>query len=597
MITWLLLALITSPAWSLTYKKSFHQKGEPNGIISQRPMQKNSLYFRLPTAEVIRGGKLKLFIEASPFLKHPSNLKVFVDQTPIAHIDLGQTSNATSLVQKEVVLDLPLQLLNKPFAQVEFQFVNVISSDPCLDFQMGSGLVRVTEDSYLELDIDESLKPNVGNYLLTLPETSIIAIPRRTLNPTEFLGIYRLMSLLDSYGVTPILSYSLNNASIAFADVSGLKNENAKKEWAIISHNSKNILHVNNLDFSVGPLLDNLEGLYNFSSGTPLKSDYLDSAAILQREELGLSPSGVKNAQGINWSMTLGENQTRGLQPKKLGLSIIATPGHSEDKTSVYVYVGEELLKIISLDNSSDPQYHEVLFPEQFNLYPAQLRIEVQGHKKERNCGGDNSFFDARILPDTFIEFDKTAAPINSFSSFSFQASQNYEVILTEENLTKPIGWLHQLNYIRKVFRLDPDRIYIPQGKNKASAVINLSKANGETKTLPYQGHKSLSNLNGENFSLIEVKTNNGVNVLNLTTFGNPFRVKTDAVAPDHNDIMIYSNNRIELLDHSTRLQNIPKFSKASSITNFLERYRYWLLGLAWLVLTYIFLKLGKKFK
>ncbi len=589
MKSFLLLALLAPTlCFAVTHTQSLAQKGYPNGLISREGKSTASVYLRLPSPGRISSAALKLDLESSPLLKSPSMVKVFLEGVPLAQVPLKGT-DGSEFVKTSLTLPLPKTSLAAKYGRFDFQFVNIVSEDPCLDQRLGEGLVRVTERTALELVLNDS-ELTVEDFFLTLPQVVRIAVPADR-SPETMKLLLQLITIVQSTGGRVEFVAPLAEAEITLTD--------SGSEIELRTTNGTHTLNVPlKASFSAAPFLGDIGGLFQARLMPSLTLSDDVPRTWLARNELGLSATGEPTASGRSWSVNLPKLPGRTETPTKLHLSLTTAPSFGQRPAALYVYLGEELLRVISLLDSELPQYHQVLLPERLPEWPSTLRLEVRRNDLAGKCGQDyGRNFDLRLLEDSALEY---AAPTETGADFVgfARVDTDLEVIVPKTSAID-LRWLHQLAWLRKSFDLNVDRIRFSSTEGSAPRRIRLLQPKTtDPVVLQFLASRKLSVSNLRRVTLVTAGLEDETPTLTVEAFGGPFVTRAPGFSPDHHDLLAFGAERMEALGATRELrERVARHGKGPSFLTFLEEWRYLLLGLAWVALTLAFLALGKKFK
>jgi hypothetical protein len=583
--------LVASSLYATT--KSYRIKGEGKGLFTQVGTDTQSVFFRLPPSAGIASARLKLSIESSAALISPSGIKILAAGTPVGHISLGQTSSDSTadLKKREVTLSIPTSLLKNKVLKLDFAFVNLVDKLPCIEDKAGAGMIRVTEASALELEMRPDFQPGTGDFLILLPEMVNVALPAGELTPDEFKTAFQIAALAESYGSTVTFTRSINDAHIAIGVASEL-NRQSSSGWELVQFNGRTILSTGSDAFDSKAIGANLEHLMSLNETSPLKTESGKLPAFLFRDDLGLAAQGYVEPGTHSWTIPIGHGKTLGLIPQTLDLSMIATQQvHRDVPSNLYVYLGDDLLYTTRITKSETPQQYHVDFPSRIAQYPTSLKIKVKHHDPHARCGSDEAFVDARLLPDTKLTFSDKADVDSNFASFAYESSKGYSVVATADMLTNPEGWIHQLNYLRKVFNLNVDSVVVTKSAPQKGAILKLESASTEATALPYQGHHKITNLKGKVYSIATVQGS----TLTLKNFGGPFQTTAIVPIPDISDVFVFTDSRVELLDLSQHLTQVSSSVKDETMSSFLWRHKFYVLAAAVIFMIILGLFLRKR--
>jgi hypothetical protein len=420
--------------------------------IRQIVFLENTLYFPIPAQGVVKSAKLVLFIEHAPILKEPSNLKIFLGNTPVTLVDLKGSSakGDDGFLKRTISVNVPLEMFNSKFLPVQIQLTSFINSDPCADRRLVSGLIRITEKSNLEVDYYRS-RLDIPNFFATLPSETSVYIHPKKVNPEQYKVLFDLSSSIEKLNKKIKFTTKPEEALIeVFSDPS-------KKGLEVVQTAERTFLGVNlnvKQDFSL--FVDHL-GVFYPSVKNPIDTKK-SNENFKTRSELGMDSTGTNASRGKVWNATL--KTKTGMEAKKLHLSLTSAPRDEDIPAHVFVYYNQELIKVVALNKETGaPQYFGINLPES-TVYPAQLQLVANHGEKATKCGGaNNSFFDIRLLPDTEVEFAPIKNSQTSFAKFAASSQTGLDIILPSAALDAPITYLPYLLRLQSLFSLPLDAI------------------------------------------------------------------------------------------------------------------------------------------
>ena len=399
------------------------------------------------------------------------------------------------------------------------------------------------------------------------------------------------MALLERYGARVLLTRSPKNAQVVITS----QEPATTLPWEIKTQDDKSVLVISGDGLKLAPFLDDLEGLtlgarsFDVKTGAPLNRIY--------REELGLSAEGLKTNAGIEWSTTLAAPMTQGLHPSSLSLSLSASFSPEVESAQLFVYLNEDLVRVARVKADEKPQrLHLPLLPK-LTTFPARLRLELVAQAPSQRCRVDSESLRAQILPDSWLELSPHNPGGKDFVSFSQKAAAGYTLSVPSEVLAQPIPWLHQLSYLRRSFGLEADKGEV--SSDGTLPVIKLMPAGAKSKlSHVYRSIKTLDLTSDQPLVVWESDKEAQAPTIILWSLSKPFRPEVPLLSADQNDLIVMSASRVELRARTKDLKGeLIEFSGSSKVLEFLERWRYWLLGLSWILLTGLFVFIAKRLK
>lgn len=572
-------------AHAQSFDQSLTDKGLSKGIVSETSHNRATVYFALPPKGMVEGAELRLKLEHSPLLIAPSNLKVLVEGMPVYHSSLAGNS-ASSIVRRELTIPLDTNSMKGRFVRVDFDFVNILSADPCLDQRLGRGLVRIAEDSVFRLKLSRGPE-TVSEFFQTLPDPLLVNVSKT--NSKETLSqLFRLDAVAEHFGSQVLLTADSAGADVIIGAGETIALEkNERKIQLNLPANSA---------FTAAPFLEKMDGLFSTATLPRLTLSQSGARNTLVRDELGLSPEGEAVSSGRRWSLNLPRIPGTNLVPSKLHLSAAGTRTFGKNPAGLYIYLGENLLQIVSLTDSELPQYHQILLPERVSEWPAVLRMELKRNDLVGKCGEDyNQRFDLRILEDTSVEYrsreDKTA----DFIAFT-KSDSDYDVVVPKKN---PLSWFSTISWLRRSFALNVDRAKFTDTAGNSSRTIVLKEHEGpgpaEIQFLATQ-KLTIERLTG--LTRVSSLMQKDAHTIEVISWGTPSAVKAQPYSPDHHDLLVLGTERVEVLSTTAEWKDrVGVLAQKPDLLSFFDEYRYLLLGVAWVILTFVFLLLGKKFR
>ena len=579
----ILLSQFSFNLWSYDY--SLEKLGYKDGITIQKQLQNIEVYFPLPLNSKIAKGYLTLNLEYSPLLKEPSELKVALNGINKSHTSLASKSSDSidSLMEKTIRIPVTEKDLKNNFLKIQLSFFNSVHSDPCLNQELASGVVRLKETSNLNLEFEAD--DNLDSFLLNQKKNLLIYSSLKNLTESQYQNLIKLLSLLDSFHLEANWTSQMNEAQIVIDNNEAFYRIN--KGQLFYSLDSQN-----EIDSKILALYPNQE------KNSDIKT--LKSSSLLLRDELGLSSKGLKTSNGVEWNFKFDPKfQVELNSPSALHLSLIA-PQHNSNKTTTHlsVFLNEELVKTIILDNSEGPQYHRIEFPSYLKRYPFDVKITIKESGVRKACSTEiGKEYDHQLLADTALELQPVTGKPKNFAEFSLYSRGGIEVLVEKKTFSQTINDIKRLVFVTKMFSLSPRQFNISFSKEASSSpFIKLSqeKALGE---LSFKGLYRV-NLGGKNnLGAIELVERNGQIGLIYNTLSD-FIPSFYPPEADLNKLLVFSEDKLTLLTNTSSLMDqVPHISMADRIIPFLQRWRFYLMALTWLLLTFVFIRLGKKLR
>lgn len=572
-------------AQAQTFDQSLSDKGLSKGIVSETSHNRATVYFALPPRGMVEGAELRLKLEHSPLLIAPSNLKVLLEGMPVYHSSLAGNEES-AMVRRELTIPINTNVLKGSFVRVDFDFVNILSADPCLDQRLGRGLVRIAEDSAFRLKLSRGPE-TVSEFFQTLPDPLLVNVNKE--NSKEALAqLFRLDAVAEHFGSQVLLTTDSAAADVMIGagETIGLEKSEGKMQLNLPANSA----------FTAAPFLEKMEGLFSAATLPRLTLSQTGSRNTLVRDELGLSPEGEAVSLGRRWSLNLPRLPGTNLVPSKLHLSVAGTRTFGKNPAGLYIYLGENLLQIVSLSDSELPQYHQILLPERVSEWPAVLRMELRRNDLVGKCGADyDQRFDLRILEDTSVEYRSREDRTADFIAFT-KSDSDYDVVVPKKN---PLAWFSTISWLRRSFALNVDRAKFTDTAGSSSRAIVLKEHEGpgpaEIQFLATQ-KLTVERLTG--LTRISSSMQKDAHTLEVISWGAPSSVKAQAFSPDHHDLLVLGPDRVEVLSTTSEWKDrVGVLAQKPGLLSFFEEYRYLLLGVAWVILTLVFLLLGKKFR
>ncbi|MXO66070.1 cellulose biosynthesis cyclic di-GMP-binding regulatory protein BcsB [Altericroceibacterium endophyticum] len=566
------------------------QLGFGNGLKMDGFSGVRELYFPVPEPDAVRSLSLRLpFVAASAFDSRRS-IQIDVAGEPV----LTRSLNGD---EETGILEVPIDqsAIVQGFVPVTIRYNGALTEDRCIDQRIAGAYLQISPTAGLSLNIARSAVQTLRNLASAMPMASDIILPA---DPTEdqaaaaillaannsdariFVGsapppqeqgwrrsVFRLTSSTEP-GVSisdsgPWPEISLGGASPQ--DAARL----ITNEWHTVFNGQANI----------GKFLRRTEG----------------GDETLTFADLGGDVSSQTFSDTADWQITLPLNQVpAGQTPSKIAVDILVADDGSDTAPVISVTLNGLLLG--SAAAQTDKRMRLTLdIPDGLTTSANDLKVSVIRQIRGGDCAYAPQGYPAQLLPSSHFSFKPQSVP-DDFAELAPLFAGGVSLVLDSAAdipaTSELLGPLLNVNTPLEVSfgKVPATGPYVlVSGKVPAGTSPALRFDRGEVEFSygedgpsliagPIGAATAIQLLNDGDRSVLWIRPGANFASLNMDQDAETLGLGNVALADEHEIMMAYSTTRDRLVD--------IRYPDQVQISELLERYRVWLIGLGWLILS-----------
>lgn len=343
---------------------------------------------------------------------------------------------------------------------------------------------------------------------------------------------------------------------------------------------------------------------------------HIQEQKLIPLKNLGLDMATRFATPKVDWQMVITPEQLpANSQLERLQMSVTSAPSNATLPPLFYVYLNNVLQQAVRLNNDGLPtKFTVMLGKSEQNVSQNHLRFVTQRSTESGDCSGSLNTFPVQINPDSALIIDSHIAEIEKFVELPSYFSDGFDIFLPESILRQPA--MESLNFLGNLllnnnYPYDHKRLHFysnQQELNFDKPFILFGDTDLELDNVPVELSKGR----------IQVKDYNDKLLLDLEDVGNItiFQITRSSdnyglwiIPPKERSLPIGSpillvNDDVGFADSSGMLMTLnSKQRKISAIDypeyrgwfDVFDAYRYWLMGLGWLLITLLVVHLYNK--
>ncbi|MBC7925235.1 MAG: cellulose biosynthesis cyclic di-GMP-binding regulatory protein BcsB, partial [Bryobacteraceae bacterium] len=350
--------------------------GAAKGLTFEQSIERQTLYFPLPSDTARRSATLELHLRWSPMLREPSNVRVIIGDISSRVIPLTFGSNEIARV------DLPLtssQLQGK-FLRVTFAVAATASHDSCIDDRLRAGFFQILPETGVRLITDGEPPKSVRAFFDRLPLKVTLSLSSRPPTQEMLKAVLQTLVLLRDAGHEVRITRLPEHGDIAI----GPEAEIAAATGSLAPSDREEVRVRQAVDGSTvltiaEPYAVARTGILQLSwLGLAASNAYAGSAGIVNATtQTGRKPLTIymeSLTSGSNLRET-GSSSEWSLRPdarlvppdyqlSQLTIRVAQAPGMQNLPVLLYAYVNGNLLRTIRLSDDGEPHSFVVNVPE-----------------------------------------------------------------------------------------------------------------------------------------------------------------------------------------------------------------------------------------
>lgn len=596
-----------------------------------QPSHEQTVYFPVPRDSVANGGVLRVHYRFSPLLHKHSNLRVYINDTPRNAIQFGSTPNQ--------VLEIPLtkaDLNTKDgLVKVQFKIAMLFTDDRCLDERINGGYVHILPETALTMSVSQGIASLRGVWQM-LPKKVTVSLPQGAVTQDVFAAAWSLNNLLMREGKTVSFVRLPEIGDITVAPLAEVRSAlekaypnqqtdievpGGKFNAAIIKVPGKRVIGFTE-PFDVTPFYMvtpqwvnlGLDAKYHVA---PVQGNKVgpDERYKLALSTLGLDTGTRYVSRQAEWNMVFSpERLPAGYMPERLEIDVTATPATTEHPAMFYVYLNNVLQKAVRLENDGQTHQISVSLPKEALTRHNAIRLVAQREDLQGDCHGDAIHYPMQVMPQSslIIVRNKAADP-KQFVDLGPYFAEGFDIYLPKSYLQQPENVLNMLTRlsIDQSLAVDYKRItFFDQATTlkPTKPFLVLDRATLETAYAPVRFDKGrVQVVDGKGATLLDVDQLPGLAVAQIVKSGSVFGLW---VAPGQAGAKLAQNNfqferdDLSFVDAGGVVLSVDSHDPSGAKVYYpgyrgwmqvLSEYRFWLLVLAWVLLTVVVIYLFRR--
>lgn len=587
----IILCFSLNYVFAYNFKTTLSDIGYSSGVVSNTKVNTQTVYFNLPENSLIKGGKLNLKINRAPFLTESSHIKIVTNGEVLGFI-----------TKHDAVIPIKKELLRGGKFRVDFEFyADFASGKICESSPVFKGLLSIDKTSFL--DIDLAYRPKtINDFLITLPKETILTLKERSLTQREFVFITFLKKYLTNTGRKLSFNYDLNKETTFFlgngTEISnyylGFNNKEKSFEFAIKRFYTKNFSF---LAFNSDLFGEQVNVLSLFSNAFNVRAVKSFNELKVNKKE-SLTPIFEKVSSQM-WRLHYSNSDLLTASViESIDLSIMALSDKKRHNIFLSIYKEDKLVKVIELGSMSDAGIFHVTIPKGLSSKDSNIYIKasVKGSfATQGECVSSGAGINLSILPDTKVNFSDFSNR-KSFMNFARSSVGEYNVHIPSEWLSNlDFGIDHVLKLINSV-SMNSEHINFyfyessPNLAEKNNFVISSSD-------LDFEGPHKL-NANKYNVNYIEIAKLNEQDIFHYQISKGLRTSKFKYLPIDSKDLTYFDSSRVLYTVNSKTDKTFKvEYSNPVSVMAILRKYKFYIFGLLWVLLTFLFIRFAKRRK
>lgn len=610
-----------------------------HSFMGSQSAHRQNFFFDVPLDSGIRAGIFRIFYRAGTTLHEKSNLTVYINDVPVKQIKIEADGGI-----HEALVVLPNTVFHGGMVKVTIGAGTLVDENRCLDLRAGGGFLHMLPESRLEL-AHGLIRTSVRDAWRMLPQKVVLSLPGGRLEESQFASALSIMELLTMAGKEVVIKRLPELGDIVIGakeDVVSVLNQRGQRlspgfvelnTGDVFQAPSDNLSLIRSGDqtslaitepYDVQPiyLLENRWKLLAagrhygvnkpdrfYSVGTLPdggKSDFY----VLPFTQLDASPHYLSNE--TVWNTTLSPRDVpAGTRLEMLNLKIVAPVRWEGDPSyELYVFLNDVLVFTKRLENSGLKQSYSVPLPAEYQQQYNNIRFVVQHDVESGNCFGLMPTDFVQVTPDTTVVVKKEEVVPGKFADLARYLASGADTYVDENYLNEPEKVLYlmaritadlpiemdfsRLRFANVADNLDVQNPFVAFGDFKLEGVeapVRLDDGPVEIRDAKGQSFFSVSALPKITIAQIAKSASAfGLWVRPSSEILHEFKQKLRMV---EGDVAFLDANGV-LLTVDSNQPTLAEFyyPKAEDWFELLGKYRFWLLALAWFLLSLLLIYL-----
>ncbi|MDZ4802615.1 MAG: cellulose biosynthesis cyclic di-GMP-binding regulatory protein BcsB [Bryobacteraceae bacterium] len=592
--TWLLIACLPVPsAPAAGHWVRLAAAGFPDGLAFSSVQESRTVFFPLPRDTRLTGASVVLDLQWSPLLRQPSNLRITVEDSATRVVPLQFGASEPLRVE----IPVAQRLLGRRFVRVQFAVTAIASNDACLDEKLRPGFVEVLNSSGMLLHADgPSL--SISGFLDMLPPEVAIALPDGAVSAGVWHATLQMAAFLQDSGRVVQVVRTRELAQIEVTPEGG----------GLRTTSQGSVLQVSAPWLAAG-------GLWPDWPSSPGAAPKLKGEPLVMRLESLQVAGGLERevSSRAEWVLRPAARALpAGYRVTRATVRMTQAPDPANHPILLYIYANSHLIHTMRLADSGQPQEIRIVVPAEAleGSGTDEIRIVSQRRMVAGECVAGAQSYPAQLLPGTEL----SATPVKDVSRSLSEAPAMFRAaarLYVDARMAADVESVPALASIARRLGLDVARAEVLFASGGGGIGVDRpflyvgGGAPSEMKS-PVQfdrGEVVLTDALGR--TVFHSATQPGVAVVQMATLGGatgvwirpPGRLTQPTVLDlGHGDVAFLDGTGL-LRSFDSRQVEVAqvRYPGLAMWTDWFVRYQLWLLGVAWLMLSAIFVGLYRK--
>lgn len=618
------------PANSLVVATTLGEIGYANGFRLSNLGGRQEVFIPLPQGDQTKPAELVLVLDDVSAHDARRSLEILVNDRSMASIALDGKSEGR-------IVRIPLAgvVARDGFLKLSFLYSGAATPERCIDVRYVGDSLTIRPESALDLMVSKATQLNITTTAALMPHNVAILLSNNALSASDIAAALTLSRSLTAAGRKVTFYHGLDQLPQL------VKQEDTKrwKRGVIVVGSIANVsgqldaggimptdtslvsAHIGGVPVLLvsdaasardGRLLGNpsLAALRDtHAASVGLVTSPKGPADRISFDQLGLAPAQAEVFGRADMAFAVPTSiLPAGTRPTRLALDIMVAPDGNDQKAVVSTFVNERLLAS-TVAAIGEPTRLDFPIPDGLVGTIANIRVVVQRRSAQGDCRFEPQGYPAEILGSSAFVLSPAGPNAEDFSDLASLWSNGVEVLVPSSAAAQPLPVLGMLSDVlnslsRESARIDVNFVAAGAAPTPAAAFIAVSdiapagaaqhvKFNSGRVIVTDKAGRTRLDLGGlVTGAVAQIVTSNnhtGLWIKALTTDGS--LPASTGFSLDRGDVAFVDKTGIALAMSTQRdtLLRISYPEKASWLV-FAERFRSWIVGGIWIVVTIVVL-------
>jgi hypothetical protein len=628
-------ALAETPPKSLLVGVPFADVGFPDGFRLSNLGGRREVYIPVPQGIELDLAELVLSYDDVSAHDARRSLEILVNDRSIAALALdGKSTGRTARIS------LANAVAREGFLKFSFLYSGAATQDRCIDVRYVGDSMTIRAESAVEFEIGISGTPNITATAALMPKDVAILLSNLSPPPADIAAALTLARSLTATGRRVSFYHGMNK-------IPNLVERDDKRRWtrglvvvgpfnrvadrldtpiatvasAPGSTAINNTLATGRIE-GVPVLLvtDPASARTGRIFGNPSLAALRDtSSASVGRvsapkrptervsfDELGLVPPQAEVFGRADLAVAItSRSLPSGTRPSRLVLDVMVAPDGAGEKAVVSVFVNERLLAS-TIAAIGEPTRLDFALPDGLVGSVANIRTVIQRRSSQGDCRFEPQGYPAEILGSSLVILSGAGAVAQEFSDLATLWANGVEVLVPSSTAEHPLSVVASLSNVLNALSKETTPIAVkyvvpeapPSPGAPFIAVSNVPPAGAEQRVRFDRGRVAIADRAGHTLldigglttgAVAQIVTSNtypGLWIKPLSSDGS--LSASPAINLDHGDVAFLDKTGIALALSTERdtLLRVSYADQGSWINN-LDRFRSWIVGGVWVLVTF----------